>query len=103
MKALVIAIALLVGSNAKEDAKSTNELNQLYAELIAEYGWNETAELSAIETPQAVEIYTQAGTLLLKSEDIDQDLYLLEAELVAAYRQADFVMEAGETKIYILN
>lgn len=103
MKVLILAFALLVGNNSSEDAKSTNELNQLYAELISYYGWEATNDIIADETPQAVEVYDQLGNLLLKSANIDQDIRLLDADLVNVYRQAEFVLETGETKLYILN
>ena len=103
MKALILTLALFVGNNSSEDANSTNELNQLYAELISYYGWEPSNDIIADEAPQVVEVYDQFGNLLLKSANIDQDIKLIDADLVNVYRQAEFVLETGETRLYILN
>ena len=103
MKVLVLAISLFVGSTSSEDAASANQLDKLYAEVVSHYGL-ETEDISFdLDTPQSVEVYDQSGNLLLKSENIEQDLRLIDTNLVAIYRQAEFVIETSETKIYMLN
>ena len=102
MKLIIITIAMLGTLGTNPNVGNSNEVDQMVDQLIAYYGWEEELVLE-LDEPTIVEVYDLQGNMLLRSEDIDADVRLLDGAQLLTYRNAEFVMQSGDTKIYMAN
>jgi len=100
MKLIIISFALLSSLTTNPDLGTKTEVDQMVNDLIAYYGW-ENEQVLDLDQPTSIEVYDQEGNLLLKSDNIEADLRLLDHAQIQLYRTAEFIMQSSETEIYM--